>query len=133
MVLEDTRDTEQLLLYSVKTRKMLMLPDLEPQLPVLLLRRVGFHGGKVLHAVQQTRPGGFLLQGVVVPGRMVLTLEQLSLGCRHQDAACSLCAPQHHLRKAKQNRVRIQLRTPCFCCCICEALGLKTNISVPDS
>lgn len=104
----------------------MMLPDLKPQLSVLLLRRVGFHGGKVLHAVQQTRPSGFLLQGVIVPGRMVLTLEQLSLGCRHQNAACSLCASQHHLRDAKQNPVKIQFALY-FSFCICEALGLKTN------
>lgn len=116
-----------------------MLSDLKPQLSVLLLRRVGFHGGKVLHAVQQTRPSGFLLQGVVVPGRMVLTLEQLSLRCRHQDAACSLCAAQHHLSNAKQKGGENTQwhnfdRIPHFYYCICEALGLKQIIfKVPDS
>lgn len=79
---------------------------LQPQLSVLLLRWVGLHGGKVLHAVQQTSPGGFLLQGVVVPGWMVLTLEQLSLGCGHQHTACSLCAAQHHLGEAEGKKIK---------------------------
>lgn len=79
---------------------------LQPQLPVLMLRWVGLHGGKVLHAIQQTGPGGLLLQGVIVPGRVVLTLQQLSLRCRHQHAACCLRASQHHLGEARQMRIK---------------------------
>ncbi|TNN66053.1 hypothetical protein EYF80_023681 [Liparis tanakae] len=47
-------------------------------------------------------PSSRQVQGVVVPGRVVLTLEQLSLRCRHQHTAGRLRAAQHHLGKAKK-------------------------------
>lgn len=72
---------------------------LQPQLPVLLLGGVGLHGGEVLHAVQQAGPGSLLLQRVVVPGRVVLALQQLGHGSRHQHTARCLRAPQGHLEE----------------------------------
>lgn len=54
-------------------------PNLKPELPVLLLGRVGLHGGEVLHPVEEAGPGALLLERVAVPGRVVLALQELSL------------------------------------------------------
>lgn len=72
-------------------------PHLQPELNVLTLRGAALGGGKILHPVQQARPGGLLLESVPVPSRVMLALEQLGFGRGDDHAALRLGPTENHL------------------------------------